>query len=112
MSSLPLLPGDALAERYADLLRAGEGGVYASLAASGITAPERAAEAVRLLTRRSSSGPWQFLGFPSDSPAAAVFFVTGGIPGQDPESLVSHEPDVEGLAEAWVTGGPELGALL
>lgn len=104
-------PGDAMAQRYVDLIAAREGGVYVALTIDDLASAERAAAAAGLRTRRSSSGPWQFLGF-EDAAPAPLFFSTGGSPANDPESLVSHVPDVRGLAEAWVTAGPELKDLL
>lgn len=104
--------GDAMARDYADLLAAGEGGVYVALRVPDIAAAQREAEGLRLETRRSASGPWRFLSFPPTSPAAAVFFSAGAGAVQDPDSLLSHDPDVAGLAEAWVEGGPALGELL
>jgi hypothetical protein len=59
-----------------------------------------------------TSGPWQFLSFQRASPAAAVFFSAGATAVRDPDSLVSHQPDVTGLAEAWIEGGSALGELL
>jgi Glyoxalase-like domain len=105
-------PGDAMAQRYLDLLEAGEGGVYVALSVADITLPQRAASELRLETHRSASGSWQFLGFPSSSPAAAVFFSAGVPAVRDPPSLVMHDPDVAGLAEAWIEGGSAVGDLL
>ncbi len=105
-------PGDAMARRYADLLRAGDGGVYVALRVSDVAVVRQAADSLRLAAHRSSSGPWQFLGFPSTSPAAAVFFTSGAAPVADADSIVAHEPSVSALAEVWLEGGAELGALL
>jgi catechol 2,3-dioxygenase-like lactoylglutathione lyase family enzyme len=104
-------PRDAMAQDYADLAAAGEGGVYVALRVADVAAAGRVAAALRLDTRRSTSGPWQFVSFAPSSPAAAVFF-SAGTAVQDADSLVSHEPDVLGLDEAWVEGGPGLVALL
>jgi hypothetical protein len=116
-SSLELMsvsgePRDAMARDYAELAASGEGGVYVALRVSDMAGPERAAAALSLPSRASSSGPWRFLSFPTASPAAAVFFSAGSAAVQDPESLVSHKPDVTGLAEAWIEGGSDLIALL
>ena len=105
-------PADAMAEDYAALLRAGEGGVYVALEVPDLTTADVAANKLRLKMRRSSSGPWRFLSFPPGSQAAAVFFSSGGIKVNDPDSLVSHRPGLVGLAEAWLEGGRELGLLL
>lgn len=116
-SSLELMtvrgdPLDAMSRDYAELAASGEGGVYVALKVHSVMEPEDAAAALRLESRASSSGPWRFLSFASASPAAAVFFSAGSAVAQDPDSLVSHEPDVAGLAEAWVEGGRELSELL
>jgi len=105
-------PGNAMAQRYADLLAAGEGGVYVAFNVADIASLQRGAGELGLATHQSASGPWQFLGFPASSPAAAVFFSAGGFPANDPDSLVAHQPAVSGLAEAWVEGGADLVALL
>jgi hypothetical protein len=105
-------PGDAMAERYAELLAAGEGGVYVALGTREIESARRFATASGLEPHRSSSGAWRFVGFPAGSPAAAVFFSAGGPPARDPDSLVSHRPRVDGLEEAWLEAGPELTTLL
>lgn len=116
-SSLELMtvrgePRDTMAHEYADLAASGEGGVYVAVSVSSIDGPMAAALALHLAPRRGASGPWQFVSFTSESPTAAVFFTAGGAAVQDPDSLVSHEPDVDGLAEAWVEGGTELIELL
>jgi hypothetical protein len=116
-SSLELMtvqgePRDAMARDYAELAAAGEGGVYVALRVESLARPVKAAGALDLDSRESGSGPWRFLSFSPPSPAAAVFFSAGSGVVQDPEALVSHEPDVTGLAEAWLEGGSELAALL
>ena len=105
-------PRDAMAERYAELLAAGEGGVYVAFNLPNIQGAQRVADTLGLQPQRSSSGPWRFLGFAGSSPAAAVFFSAGGAPAIDADSLVTHRPPVSGLAEAWLEGGPELKVLL
>lgn len=105
-------PRDAMAERYAGLLATGEGGVYVAFNLPNIEGAHRVAATLGLRPQRSSSGPWRFLGFAGNSPAAAVFFSAGGRPANDPDSLVTHTPKVSGLVEAWLEGGPELNVLL
>jgi hypothetical protein len=105
-------PGDAMAERYVQLLRDGEGGVYAALAVADAAAAYAYAEELGMQPHRSESGAWRFVAFDAGSPAAAVFFVAGGVPAQDPDSILDHAHAVTGLAEAWVEAGPELGELL
>lgn len=104
--------GDAMAQDYADLLVAGEGGVYVALKALDFAAVEPAARSADLEVLHSRSGPWQFISFTPSSPAAAVFFSPGGPLASDPDSLLTHEPDVDGLAEAWLEGGEGLTQLL
>ena len=104
-------PGDAMASNYSQLLAAGEGGVYVALEVTDLDAVQRATDSLRFATRRSSSGPWRFLGFQPRSPAA-VFFTSGGLPANDSDSLVTHEPEVSGLAEAWLEGSDDLRRLL
>ena len=116
-SSLELMsvqgePRDAMSREYADLAAAGEGGVYVALKVDSVAGPAKAATVLGLGSRESRSGPWRFLSFPSPSPAAAVFFSAGSAAVQDPEALVSHDPDITGLAEAWVEGGSALATLL
>lgn len=105
-------PRDRMAADYAELLRAGEGGVYVSLTVSGMAAPLQAATDLGLVALSGSSGQWSFLSFPSTSPAASVFFGTGTSSVQDPDSVLAHMPPVEALAEVWTEGGAELEALL
>jgi hypothetical protein len=119
---------DAMARDYADLLAAGEGGVYVALKlgsadrssrrtdlldlASTVMDAERNAVAAGLKPHRSSSGSWQFLGFPNASPAGAVFFSFGDFTVQDADSIFGHTPPVSGLAEVWLEGGAALGDYL
>jgi hypothetical protein len=105
-------PGDATARRYTTLTADGGGGVYVALDAMSTGEPDSVAATLRLEPQRSTSGPWQFVSFPDSSPAAAVFFAVGVPMVLDPDSLVSHDPEVSGLAEAWLEGGSELIALL
>jgi glyoxalase-like protein len=104
--------GDEMAADYERLLLEGERAVYAALSVANVAGPERIATTLGLTSRRSSSGPWQFLSFPLPSPAAAVFFSAGGSPVHDPDSLVAHSPEVAGLSEVWIEGGSGLKELL
>lgn len=105
-------PGDSMAMRYAAMLSEGEGGVYVALGVPDASAVFAAAGARGLHPHRSSSGPWQFTGFAADSALAGVFFTSGGLPANDPDSLLTHSSGATGLIEAWIEGGPELAALL
>lgn len=105
-------PGDGMARGYADMLAAGEGGVYLALKAQSIPPVRHAAAAAGLKLRERPYGAWTFLSFPAPSPASAVWLSTGEAGVVDPEAIVSHRPDVSGLEEVWVEGGPELGRLL
>lgn len=104
--------GDAMARDYENLLRVGEGGVYVALKVREIGSVEQVASSLQLDARQSSSGPWQFLSFSDQSPAAAVFFTAGGTPLNDPDSVFRHEPRVTALTEVWLEGGFELSELL
>ena len=104
--------GDEMARDYADLLEAGEGGVYVALRARNVATVQREAASLGLDTRRSSSGVWPFLSFGRSSPAAAVFFTSGDVVVTDADSIFQHVPRVTALAEVWLEGGPELGQLL
>ena len=104
-------PRDDMARRYARLIEKGDGGVYLALKARDMGVVERAAAAHKLGTRKSSSGPWQFLSF-TDGAAAAIFFSAGNATVVDADSIFAHEPRVTALAEVWLEGGPELGAFL
>jgi len=101
-----------MARGYASLAAEGEGGVYVALKVTELDGPRRGATRSGLSTSESRSGPWEFLSFPDTSPAAAVFFSAGSATVQDPDSIMSHVPAVDGLAEALLEGGPELAAYL
>lgn len=101
-------PGDDMARRYMRIIAAGDGGAYVALKTASLDEVQRAAAAGGLGTRRSSSGPWQFLGFADTSSAAAVFFTSGGAPVLDADSIFTHSPRVTELAEVWVEGGTQL----
>jgi hypothetical protein len=104
-------PGDDMARRYARLIESGDGGVYLALKARDLGVVEQAAAKQKLRTRKSSSGPWQFLGFTGDA-AAAIFFSAGNTTVADADSIFAHEPRVTSLVEVWLEGGPELGVFL
>lgn len=104
--------GDDMARRYAAIMAAGDVGAYVALSVADLAPVERHTAAAGLVTRRSSSGPWQFLSFADASPAVAVFFTAGNAPVADADSIFRHRPRVTALAEVWVEGGAELGALL
>lgn len=104
-------PGDAMARNYAALIAGGAGAVYAALTVAELGGADSGARALGLATLRSGSGTWRFLSFPESSPAAAVFFGAGNFSVQDPDSLVSHDPEVAGLDEVWLEGGRDLATL-
>lgn len=104
-------PRDEMARDYAVLLRAGDGGVYVALRVRNLSDVTRAA-AVPALQTSAASGTWQFVSFPPSSPAAAVFFSSGSVSVQDPDSIFAHQPPVTALAEAWLEGGAALPVLL
>jgi hypothetical protein len=112
LMSLAGPPGDSMALRYEALLARGTGGAYVALGSGDLDAVDTEARRLGLPTRRSSSGPWRFLGFPGPSDASAIFFVARGTPADDPAPVTSHRNGALALTEAWVEGGPLLDSLL
>ena len=104
-------PGDAMARGYAEMLAAGEGGVYLALRTDRPEAVRRAAAHAGLALRDRPYGAGRFLSFPS-SPAAALFLTSGFAPVIDGAAVVAHDRDVTGLNEVWIEGGPALERLL
>ncbi|MGE5927482.1 MAG: VOC family protein [Gemmatimonadota bacterium] len=118
LMSLAGPPRDSMAIRYRQLLERGAGGAYVALRSEDLGAVAAEARRLGLTTRLSSSGAWRFLDFPGESDASwasdasAVFFVSGGTPANDPDSLVAHPNRALALTQAWVEGGPLLDSLL
>jgi hypothetical protein len=112
LMSLAGPPGDSMALGYEALLARGAGGAYVALRSDDLEGVAAEARRLGLSTRRSSSGPWQFLGFPAPSDASAVFFVAGGTPAIDPAPVTAHRNGALALTAAWVEGGPLLDSLL
>ncbi len=112
LMSLAGPPADSMALRYEALLARGAGGAYVALHTNDLDAVAAEARRLGLATRRASSGPWRFLGFPGPSDASAVFFVAGGIAANDPDSVTAHRNGALALTQAWVEGGPLLDSLL
>lgn len=104
-------PVSQMARDYAARLAAGEGGVYAALWTTNLDRV-RAAAARFGEPRLTQSGPWQFLSLPGVSDARAVFFAAGGLPVNDPDSIVAHPNGAQRLATVWLEGGPGLDSLL
>ena len=67
-------PGDHMAEEYAALIAAGDGGAYVALRTSDLDAVASAAWRLELAPRRSTAGGPEFLSFPARTGAGAVFF--------------------------------------
>jgi hypothetical protein len=65
-----------------------------------------------LPTRATTLGAWQFLSFPGVGDAAAIFFGAGGLPPNDPDSILAHENGAVSLAAAWIEAGPVVDELL
>ena len=105
-------PGDANARDYAELLADGAGGAYVALLASDLDSVAAVATRAGLIPRRSASGSWRFLSFPSPSAARAVFFGSGWIAPAEPDSILDHPNGVRDLDQAWVEGGGRLDTLL
>ena len=112
LMSLAGPPKDSMAMRYRALLDRGPGGAYVALRTDSLELVALAAHRLGLETRRTSLGPWQFLGFPGPSDASAVFFVAGGAAASDPDSVLAHPNGALSLEEAWVEGGPLLDSLM
>lgn len=112
LMSLAGPPKDSMALRYQALLERGAGGAYVALRTDDLEGVARIAQRLGLPTRVTSSGPWRFLGFPRPSDASAVFFVSGGIPADDGDAVLSHANGAIALAEVQVEGGALLDSLL
>jgi hypothetical protein len=100
-------PGDSMAIRYRRLLDDAEGPAYLALAAAD---PARVAPLADSVGLRASAGS-QFVSFPHDSAAMAVFFSARSTVF-DPDSLLTHANGANGIHEVVVEGGEALGRLL
>ncbi|HMS04045.1 MAG TPA: VOC family protein [Gemmatimonadaceae bacterium] len=89
-------PSSEIARSYAERLARGDRGAFVALSVPTLDAVERAARGVGLETVRTRSGAWSFLSFTATSDAAALFFVTGGAPSVDPDSLLAHTSGAAG----------------
>jgi len=103
---------DRMAKEYADLIAAGDGGAYLALRVASPDSANAIAGRLGLSPRGSSAGSWHFLSFPPSSPESVVFFVSGGSPARDPDSIFVHPDGATGLADVWVEAGPSLVPLL
>jgi hypothetical protein len=104
-------PTSRMARDYARLLAAGEGGVYAALWTTDMERVRRAAARLGE-PRLTQLGAWQFLSLPTVQETHAVFFGAGGLPANDPDSVLNHPNGATGLATAWIEAGPALERLL
>jgi hypothetical protein len=105
-------PGSRMAGDYASLLAAGEGGVYAALWTDDPDRVRSEATALGHVPRTTRSGLLQFIGFPEVADAAAVWVGAGSLAVKDSESVLAHENRADGLAAAWIEGGPDMERLL
>jgi hypothetical protein len=105
-------PTSRMARGYAELLATGEKGVYVALWTDGLDPVNASAERMGLPTRATTLGAWQFLSFPGVGDAAAIFFGAGGLPPNDPDSILAHENGAVSLAAAWIEAGPVVDELL
>jgi hypothetical protein len=101
-----------MARDYADLLATGEKGVYVALWTDGLDPVKASAERMALPVRATTLGAWQFLSFPGIADAAAIFFGAGGLPPNDPDSILAHPNGAVSLAAAWIEAGPVVDELL
>jgi hypothetical protein len=104
-------PTSQMAQDYATLLAAGEGGVYAALWTTDMDRVRVAASRLGA-PRLTQSGAWQFLSLPEVFDTKAVFFGAGGLSANDPDSVLVHANAAQSLAAVWLEGGPLLDSLL
>ena len=104
-------PTSRMSREYRRLLDAGEGGVYAALWTDDIEKVEKVAAGLGG-TRITRAGAWTFLGLPGIPDAGAVWIGGGGLPANDPDSVLAHANGADGLVAAWVEAGPTLDTLL
>ena len=104
-------PTSPMANDYAARLAAGEGGVYAALWTTDL---DRVESAARRLgdPRLTKAGAWTFLSLPNVQDTQAIFFGDGGLPANDPDSVLAHPNGAERLTGVWLEGGPRLDTLL
>jgi hypothetical protein len=105
-------PTSRMARGYADLLATGEKGVYVALWTDGLDSVKASAARMELPVRATTLGAWQFLSFPGIGDAGAIFFGAGGLPPNDPDSILAHPNGAVSLAAAWIEAGPVVEELL
>lgn len=105
-------PTDRRAGDYADLLATGEKGVYAALRTEDMAGTAAEAGRAGLPRRSTRTGSARYLSFPGVPDAATIFFVVGGAPTEDPDSVLAHENGAVGLEAAWVEAGSGFERLL
>ena len=104
-------PTSQMAQDYARLLAAGEGGVYAALWTTDMDRVRLAASSLGV-PRLTQAGAWQFLSLPDVADTRAVFFGAGGLSANDADTVFAHANGAQGLAAVWLEGGPLLDSLL
>ena len=86
--------------------------MYAALWVDDMGTVKTAARRLGLATRSTVLGPWEFLSLPTTPGATAVFFGAGGLPPDDPDSVLDHPNRAVVLEAAWVEAGPPVSRLL
>ena len=105
-------PTSRMARGYADLLATGEKGVYVALWTDGLDSVKASASRMELPVRATTLGAWQFLSFPGVDDAGAIFFGAGGLPPNDPDSILAHPNGAVSLTGAWIEAGSVVEELL
>ena len=105
-------PTSRMARGYADLLATGEKGVYVALWTDALDSVRASAARMKLPIQATTLGAWQFLSFPGIDDAGAIFFGAGGLPPNDPDSILAHPNGAASLAAAWIEAGPVVDELL
>jgi hypothetical protein len=110
LMSIDGVPGDAMAQGYADFLMGGEGGAYLALGASQnsvISMTEGVGPRPELVT----SGGFRIVTF-SEPGLESLFFIEYEIPVQDADSVLIHANGAHGIESAWLEASPQFEDLL
>jgi len=112
LMSLAGTPGNAMARNYARRLEAGEGGATAALRFDDLDRLGAAAHESSLAGQSTRLGGWQFFSVAESPGGGALFFLRGGVPVADADSLIAHAAGSSRLAGAWIEAGPKVEQLL
>ena len=103
---------DRMAREYQDLIANEDAGAYVALRTEGIDSVAAIAARLGFRPRQSASGPWRFVSFEPRSGLGAIFFVQGGAPPHDADSVFAHSNGSVGLSKVVLLGGHEVVQLL